>query len=257
MSAIEISGDLKPGLGLGGASVVEDFLVRIQWFSGPVFGDFREETMFDRIPLGGTSGIVSHGYGESEGVGQLRLELGFPGVTAATVAAAGIGEKEQLVGSAIAGGTFLVPPMSDGMSGKGGSIVRDANHQSPTIFRNIVNSIGNGDTDGVGAKVVIIDTTRGRLPTPTGIFEIADELAFFAVHADDGQMATLEAVAQLGQIFELKIAVGTRARRDLLLIDAQGIVHVMKQAGDGIGRDGNAKFDQLLGDGGSGAARPA
>ena len=152
MSAIEISGDLKPGLGLGGASVVEDFLVRIQWFSGAVFGDFREETMFDRIPLGGTSGIVSHGYGESEGVGQLRLELGFPGVTAATVAAAGIGEKEQLVGSAIAGGTFLVPPMSDGMSGKGGSIVRDANHQSPTIFRNIVNSIGNGDTDGVGAK---------------------------------------------------------------------------------------------------------
>lgn len=105
MSAIEISGDLKPSLGFGGASVVEDFLVRIQWFSGPVFGDFGKETMFDRIPLRGTSGIVSHGYGESEGVDQLRLELGFPGVTAATVAAAGIGENEQLVGSAIAGGT--------------------------------------------------------------------------------------------------------------------------------------------------------
>jgi hypothetical protein len=58
MSAIEISGYLKPGLGLGG---VEDFLVRIQWFSGPVFGDFREETAATvaaagRIPLRGTSG---------------------------------------------------------------------------------------------------------------------------------------------------------------------------------------------------------
>src|SRR6202158_237192 len=99
--------------------------------------------------------------------------------------------------------------MSDGMSGKGGSIVGNTDHQSTAIFHNIVNPIRNGNPDGIGAEVVIIDATRGRFPTAARIFEIADELAFFAVHADDGQMTALEAVAQLGEIFELKVAVGT------------------------------------------------
>ena len=147
--------------------------------------------------------------------------------------------------------------MSNGMSGKGGGIVGNADHQSTAIFQNIVNPIRNGDSDGIGAEVVIIDATRGRFPTTSRIFEIADEFAFLAVHAHDGQMAALEAVAQLGEIFELKVAVGTRIGRDLLLIDSQGIAHVMEQAGDGIGRDGNAEFGQLLRDSGGRAARPA
>ena len=101
--------------------------------------------MLDGIPFGSTGRIVGHGYGQGKGVGQLGLELGFPGVTAATVAAAGISQNEQLVGTAIAGGTFLVPPMSDGMSGKGGSVVGNADHQSTAIFHNIVNPIRNSD----------------------------------------------------------------------------------------------------------------
>jgi hypothetical protein len=85
---------------------------------------------------------VAHGYGQAKGVGQLKLELGFPGITAATVGAAGVGENEQLTGTKVAGGTFLVPPMSDGMSGEGGIVVGNADHQSPAILRNIVNPVG-------------------------------------------------------------------------------------------------------------------
>jgi hypothetical protein len=91
--------------------------------------------MLNRIPFGSTGRIVGHGYGQGKGVGQLGLELGFPGVTAATVAAAGISQNEQLVGTAVAGGTFLVPPMSDGMSGKGGSVVGNADRVKP--FKNV------------------------------------------------------------------------------------------------------------------------
>ena len=116
--------------------------------------------MLSRIPFRSASGVVSNGYGQGKGVGQLGLELGFPGTTAATVAAAGIGQNEQLAGTAIAGRTFLVPPMSNGMSGKGGGIVGNANHQSTAIFHYIVNPIGNGDPDGIGAEVVIIDAKR-------------------------------------------------------------------------------------------------
>ena len=133
----------------------------------------------------------------------------------------------------------------------------NADHQSPAIFQNIINPVGNGDAYGIGAEVVIIDATRDRFPTTARIFKIADELALLAVDADDGQMTALETVAQLGQIFELKISVGTRTGGDLLLIDPQGIAHVMKQTGDGIGGDGNAEFGQLIRDGGSITARPA
>ena len=92
--AIEISGDLQSGLSLCGAGIVEDLLVGIQGFTGPIAGDFGKKAMLDRVPFGSTSGIVGHGYGESKGIGQLCLKLGFPSVTAAAVAATGIGEDE-------------------------------------------------------------------------------------------------------------------------------------------------------------------
>ena len=96
MPAVEISSDVKPSLGLSGAGIVEDLLIRIQWFASPVSRDLRKEAMLDGIPLRSASGIVSHGYGQGEGVGQLHLNFGFPGVTTATIAAAGISENEQL-----------------------------------------------------------------------------------------------------------------------------------------------------------------
>src|ERR1039458_4210847 len=102
----------------------------------------------DRIPFGSTRRIVGNGRGQ-----------------AATVAAAGVSKNEQLAGTTIAGRAFLVPPMGDGMNGKGGGIVGNADHQSAAIFQNIINSIGDGDPDGIGAEVVIIDATPDRFPT--------------------------------------------------------------------------------------------
>src|SRR5215469_13889653 len=103
--------------------------------------------------------------------------------------------------------------MSDGMSGKSRSVVGNANHQSATIFPDVVNTVRNSDSAGISTEVVIVDAPRSRFPTATGIFEVADELTFFAVHANDGQMAAPETVAQLSQIFELLISVGMRAGR--------------------------------------------
>ena len=117
--------------------------------------------MLDRIPFRSTGGIVGNGHGQGKGVRELGLEFGFPSMTAATVAAAGVSKNEQLARTTIAGRTFLVPPMGDGMSGKGGGIVGNADHQSAAIFQNIINSIGDGDPDGIGAEVVIIDATGG------------------------------------------------------------------------------------------------
>jgi hypothetical protein len=72
---------------------------------------------------------------------------------------------------------------------------------------------------------------RANAITLGNLHEIADELAFFTEPADHGQMTVLESVAQIGERFQLQVVVGTAAARDLLLIDPQGVVHVMEQAG--------------------------
>ncbi len=69
MAAVEVGGNGKAGLGLGGAGVVENLLVRIERFTGPVSRHLREETMFDGVPLGSSGGIVGHGDGQIERVG--------------------------------------------------------------------------------------------------------------------------------------------------------------------------------------------
>src|SRR6266542_117445 len=50
-SAVQIGGDGKAGLGGGSADEIEYFLVAVQRLAGPVFGDFGEQAMLDRIPL--------------------------------------------------------------------------------------------------------------------------------------------------------------------------------------------------------------
>jgi hypothetical protein len=61
LGAVEIGGDRQSGLSLGDAKEVEDFLVAVQRFVGPVLGDFREQAMLDGIPLGGAGGVVGDG----------------------------------------------------------------------------------------------------------------------------------------------------------------------------------------------------
>jgi len=71
--------------------------------------------MLDWFPFRSACRIVGNGHSQGKRIRQLGLDLGFPGMTAATVAATGIGQNEQLAGTAIAGRTFLMPPMSNGM----------------------------------------------------------------------------------------------------------------------------------------------
>jgi hypothetical protein len=65
--------------------------------------------MFDGIPLE-TRRIASHRHGEIEGVGEVRLECGLPGMTPTTIAATSIGENEELPSAAVAERTFPFPP---------------------------------------------------------------------------------------------------------------------------------------------------
>jgi hypothetical protein len=68
---------------------------------------------------------VSNGYCEPNAVAELGLQLDFPGAGTATVAAAGIGQDEQLPAAAVAVRAVALPPSGDGMGRKGCRVVRD------------------------------------------------------------------------------------------------------------------------------------
>lgn len=65
VATVEVGGDRQTGLRAGGANEAEDLLVAIERFTGPVFGDLREETMLDGVPFGSTCWVVGDGEGQT------------------------------------------------------------------------------------------------------------------------------------------------------------------------------------------------
>jgi len=256
VAAIEVGGDGKTRFGFGGSGVVEDLLVGVQRFSRPVSRHLGKEPVFDGVPLGSPGRIMCHGNAKGEGIGQLRLQLCFPGIAAIAVAPSGVGQDENLTRAGIAMRTFLLPPVSDGMGGEGRGVVRNAHDEGTAILGEVVDAIGDGDADGVGAEVVVKDASGAAFPTAAGIAEIANQFALLGIHADDGQVTALEAVTQIGEIFELEIPIRAVTGGDLFVIHAQRIPHLIEQPRDGVGADADAELAQFLGDSGGGAARP-
>jgi len=54
--------------------------------------------------------------------------------------------------------------MGDGMSGKGRSVAGNADHQSTAIFHDVVNTVRNSDSDGIGKEVVSVRRAVEQIP---------------------------------------------------------------------------------------------
>lgn len=62
-----LGGDLQFRSGTGAGRVGEEGLKAVERPSRPVLGDFAEQAVLDRVPLGGTGGIVDDGDDQSGG----------------------------------------------------------------------------------------------------------------------------------------------------------------------------------------------
>ena len=94
--AVQVGGYSQAGFRGSCANEVKDLLIAIERLAGPAFGDCREESMLNRIPLGSAGGIVSDGDVEVKGIGELSLDFGFPGAATTTVAAGSVGADQKL-----------------------------------------------------------------------------------------------------------------------------------------------------------------
>ncbi len=140
VTAIQISRNSQAGFRRGRTNKVEDLLIAIEGFASPVLGDFREESMLDRIPLRSARGVVSDGDVETKPIGELRLKFCLPSPAAATVAATRVGKNEQLARMGILAKSFILPPMGDGVSGESGCVVRDANDDGTAVVDGLIDA---------------------------------------------------------------------------------------------------------------------
>jgi hypothetical protein len=66
----------------------------------------------------------------------------------------------------------------------------------------------------------------------------------------------LEALTKIAQIEELIVAVGAKVGGEFLVIDAQGIAHLMEETSDGVGTNDDTEVAQRHGDLIGSAPRP-
>jgi hypothetical protein len=132
----------------------------------------------------------------------------------------------------------------------------DADHDRSSIGKQIIDAVRDGDARGIGAEVVIVDPAGRQIPACPGIFEIADQFAFFGIDANDGETAALKSVSKIAEVEELMVAIGTMVGGEFLVIDAEGIAHLMEEAGDGAGANQDTEVTQCHGNLGGGSPRP-
>jgi hypothetical protein len=198
--------DFEPCAGGGPADQTQDLVVVGERLGGPVLADLTEQAAFNRVVLGGAGGIVGHGDGETQAITEVLLEVVFPGASRGGIAAAGVGQDQQVSGVWVAQASFPTPPPGDGRDGEGGGLVADADEHRTAVGLGIINAEGEGDARGEGAKVVVVDRGGDALPLLAGILEVAHQFPLLGVDTDDGIAVTAEATSQSGNVTELLVA---------------------------------------------------
>ena len=78
----------------------------------------------------------------------------------------------------IASQSFALSPCGNGVCRNGRGVMGDADKGRAAVCLGIIDSVGDGDPGGVGAKVVIVDRKRGPVPLGDGILEVTEQFSF-------------------------------------------------------------------------------
>jgi len=230
---VQLSGDREAGLSCRAAKEGQHGFESAQRIACPIGTDMVEQTMFYRVPLRCSRGIVADGDFQAVLVGP-ALQLPFPQSRTTTVAAARIGGNQQplrLGKPAAASGS---PPTSNRRHGEGGCVARRSDTHMPFVVLFVVDGVRNGAAGGILRKVVGVDLIRLATPAPTGIFEIADQLLFLRIHADSRVACALERLLLPLNLAELPVPIRVRRTREAFSVHTRRKSQLAQQSPDGM-----------------------
>ena len=102
---------------------LQGLLVIVQRLGCPVSADLAEQTMLDGIPFGSAGWVMRNDDAQSQAIAELPLNLLLPGAALRPIAAAGIGQDEDVAGLRIALVSVCLPPLAKAGDGESGCFV--------------------------------------------------------------------------------------------------------------------------------------
>src|SRR6266540_2063090 len=222
VTTIEVYPTAGSGLGAGVADELADGLVIDQRLSCPIDADWTEETMLDRIPLGGSGRIMGDCDAQASRV-RHTLQSALPSVHPRPIGAAGVGQDEELAGTGMSRASGAPPPLVDGVGREGWRVVRRTDDDEPVGAGHVVDPVGDGHALGVAAEVIHADVHRRPAPRPARVLEQADQLALLGINADDRLASPHKRLLQAVDFVKLALAVLRGSSRQALAVVAKTV----------------------------------
>src|SRR5712691_7449386 len=113
--------------------------------------------MLDRVPFRAARRIMTHGHGQAGAIADLNLESFLPGSNSTAIAAASVGQQQQVIGSWEAHLAFDMPPGGDGIDGERRRVAGGADTDEATIACHVVHAVRNGSTERIVWVVMHVD----------------------------------------------------------------------------------------------------
>src|ERR1700739_748065 len=140
---VELGAHLEAAICCRRGDQLDDRAIAAQWFSPPVDGDEREETMLDLVPLAGAGRQVANRDRQLELVRQF-LKLDLPQAQTIAVAAAAVGGDHQALACRMTLLPHRPPPSADRIDREAGGVVVRADADPADIVGDIVHAVGHG-----------------------------------------------------------------------------------------------------------------
>ena len=182
---------------------------------------------------------MADGDRQPEPIRQLFLKGDFPGSNPRSVATTAVGQNQKFLRIRVVSASGTAPPSGNVIDGEIRRIMRHADKDPALVVEHIVNPIGSRQSFGLGTKVVIVNCYRFLAPDPARILEIAHQLLFLGVHADDRRTPSQEPPPLPLDVSKLLIPLRT-GNRNGLGVGVQSVSQLVKQSAHRLGTDTDA-----------------
>lgn len=166
----------------------------------------------------------------AELVSQLFLDLLLPQPVTAIVAAAGVGQNQQLVFTAKAWPAGVSLPLGNGTGGKLRCIIGIANVDIALVMGQVINAIRHSPTQRILTKVMDMDLFRLLGPLATLIAKVADELLLLGIDTDNRIAIGEKQLLDPPDVAELFVPVGMIWASQTFAIAVESIFQFLQQA---------------------------
>ena len=215
----------------------------------PLQRDKTEQPMLDRVPLGGAGRVVADRNGDAVVSGDGMVQAVFPKARPVAIAASAVTQQQDFLHAGIGGPAEFRNPGVQAVHCKLWGVGGEANDDRAAIPNGFVEPVGRSDGGCMTPEIVLVDVFRLSTPGASWVSEVADEFLLFRVQAQDGIAGILKSFLEVGDQFELSVAVRMLRFGDALAVDPKRIFLALQQLADRIGAEAHSLGAHFLADG--------